>query len=96
MKKDCRKWTLHWRYCNFETLDSMQNYVINQSTNISTSLATWGSSWVSKEARCTKEYDFLGFSCCFSARIGKTSKTSKIQPKTAVFWAVFQSLINFG
>ena len=86
MKKDCRKWTLHWRYCNFETLDSMQNYVINQSTNISTSLATWGSSWVSKEARCTKEYDFLGVSRCFSVRIEQTSKN---HPKLNRFGSIF-------
>ena len=46
----------------------------------STSLATWGSSWGSKEAKFIKEFDFLGFSRCFSARIEKSSKTSKIQP----------------
>ena len=34
----------------------------------STSLATWGSSWGSKEAKFMKEFDFLGFSHCFSAK----------------------------
>ena len=44
----------------------------------STSLMTWGSSWASKEAKFIKEFDFLGFSRCFSARIEQASKTSKI------------------
>ena len=35
----------------------------------STSLATWGSSWESKEAKFIKEFDFLGFSHCFSVKI---------------------------
>ena len=41
---------------------------------ISTSLATWGSNWVSREAKFIKEFDFLGFSRCFSDRIEQTSK----------------------
>ena len=44
----------------------------------STSLATWGSSWASTEAKFIKEFEFLSFSCCFSARIEKSLKTSKI------------------
>ena len=44
----------------------------------STSLATWGSSWASTEAKFIKEFEFLSFSRCFSARIEKSSKTSKI------------------
>ena len=44
----------------------------------STSLASWGSSWLFKEPKFIKEFDFLGFSRCFSARIEKSSKTSKI------------------
>ena len=40
----------------------------------STSLATWGSNWVSKEVKFIKEFDFLGFSRCFSVRIEQTSK----------------------
>ena len=46
----------------------------------SISLATWGSSYGSKEAKFIKEFDFLGFSRCFSAKIEKSSKTSKTQP----------------
>ena len=41
---------------------------------ISTSLASWGSSWVSKEAKFIKKFDFLGFSRCFSVRIEQTLK----------------------
>ena len=50
----------------------------------SSSLVTWGSSWASKEAKFIKEFDFLGFSRCFSARIEKSSKTSKIQPNCVI------------
>ena len=41
---------------------------------ISTSLARWGSSWGSKEAKFREKFDFLDFSRCFSARIEQTSK----------------------
>ena len=61
----------------------------------STSLATWGSNWTSKERKFIKEFDFLGFSRCFSARIEKTSKTSKIQPNCVVlrwFFGVYSIL----
>ena len=57
---------------------------------ISTSLATWGSNWVSKEAKFIKEFDFLGFSRCFSARIEKSSKTSKIQPNCVILRRFFE------
>ena len=49
---------------------------------ISTSLATWGSNWASKEAKFIKEFNFLGFSRCFSAKIKQTSKK---HPKMAQF-----------
>ena len=49
---------------------------------ISTSLATWGSNWASKEAKFIKEFNFLGFSRCFSAKIKQTSKN---HPKMAQF-----------
>ena len=48
----------------------------------STSIAPLGSRWVSKEAENFKELEFLGFSRCFSVRIEKSSKTSKIDQKT--------------
>jgi len=35
----------------------------------STSLTNWGSNWVPKEAKFIKEFDFIGFSRCFSVRI---------------------------
>ena len=56
----------------------------------STSLATWGSSLESKEAKFIKEFDFLGFSRCFSARIEKSSKTSKIQPNCVILRWFFE------
>ena len=45
----------------------------------STSLVSWGSSWASKEAKFIKEFNFLGSSRCFSAKIEKYSETSKIE-----------------
>ena len=57
---------------------------------ISTSLASWGSSWVSKEAKFIKEFDFLGFSRCFSARIEKSSKMSKIEPNCVILGWFFE------
>ena len=57
---------------------------------ISTSLASWGSSWVSKEAKFIKEFNFLGFSRCFSARIEQSSKTSKIQPNCVILGWFFE------
>ena len=56
----------------------------------STSLATWGSSLVSKGAKFVKKFDFLGFSHCFSARIEKSSKTSKIQPNCVILRWFFE------
>ena len=60
----------------------------------STNLVTWGTSWASKEAKFIKEFNFLGFSHCFSARIEQSSKTSKIQPNCVIFEEVFWSLLN--
>ena len=57
---------------------------------IFTSLATWGSSLVSKEAKFNKEFDFLNFSGCFSARIEQSSKTSKMQPNCVIFGWFFE------
>ena len=57
---------------------------------ISTSLATWGSNWVSKKAKFFKEFDFLAFSRCFSARIEKSSKMSKIEPDCVIFGWFFE------
>ena len=62
----------------------------------STSLASLGSSWVSKEAKFIKEFDFLGFSRCFSAIIKKTSKMSKIEPNCVILRWFFLSLFNFN
>ena len=56
----------------------------------STSLATWGSNWTSKERKFIKEFDFLGFSRCFSVRIEKSSKTSKIQPNCVILRWFFE------
>ena len=56
----------------------------------STSLTSLGSSWVSKEAKFIKEFDFLGFSRCFSARIEKSSKMSKIEPNCVILGWFFE------
>ena len=52
--------------------------------------APLGSSRVSKEAKNFKEFKFLGLSRCFSVRIEESSKTSKIQPKTAILGRFFE------
>ena len=57
---------------------------------IFTSLARLWSSWVSKEAKFIKKFDFLGFSRCFSARIEQSSKTSKIQPYCVILGCFFE------
>ena len=54
------------------------------------SLASWGSSWASKEAKFLKEFDFLGFSHCFSAIIEKTSEMSKIEPNCVILGWFFE------
>ena len=63
---------------------------MTQDSFHSTSLASWGSSWVSKEAKFIKEFDFLGFSRCFSARIEKSSKMSKIEPNCVILGWFFE------
>ena len=45
---------------------------------------------MSKEAKNFKELEFLGLSCYFSVRIEVSSKTYKIQPKTAVWGQFFK------
>ena len=52
--------------------------------------APLGSSRVSKEAKNFKELEFLGLGRCFSVRIEESSKTSKIQPKTAILGWFFE------
>ena len=59
-------------------LQCTQGFLTTDSFH-STSLATWGSKWGSKEVKFIKEFDFLGFSRCFSARIEQSSKIFKIQ-----------------
>ena len=64
----------------------------------STSLVPLGSNWVSEEAENFKELEFFGLVRCFSVKTKKSSKTSKIEPKTwkkCHFGAVFQNLCNF-
>ena len=52
--------------------------------------APLGSSRVSKESKNFKEFEFLGLSRCFSVTIEESSKTSNIQPKTAIFGWFFE------
>ena len=60
----------------------------------STSLVSWGSSRASKAAEFFKEFDFLGFNCCFSAKIEISSKTSKIEANMT-FWGDFWKFVQF-
>ena len=66
--------------------------------NICTSLVPLGANWVSKEAENFKELEFFGLVRYFSVKTEKSSKTSKIEPKTwkkRHFWVVFRNLCNF-
>ena len=74
---------------SFTHLHNTQGFLTPDSFH-STSLATWGSSWGSKEAKFIKEFDFLGFSRCFSARIEKSSKMSKIEPNCVILGWFFE------
>ena len=56
----------------------------------STSLETWGSSMASKEAKFIKEFDFLGFSRCFSAKIEQSSTMSKTWPNCVILGWFFE------
>ena len=64
----------------------------------STSLAPFRANCVSEEAENFKELKFFGLVRCFSVKTEKSSKTSKIEPKTwrnCHFWTVFRNLYNF-
>ena len=52
---------------------------------ISTILTTWVSSWVSKEAKFIKDFNFLGFSPFVLVRIEQTSKN---HPKMTQFGCI--------
>ena len=56
----------------------------------STILASWGSSKVPKAAEFHREFNFLGFSHCFSARIKQSSKTFKIKPNYVILGWFFE------
>ena len=69
----------------------MLNFKTKRKTGyISTSLVTWASTGASKEVKFFKELTFLGFACYFSAKIEKSSKTSKIQPNCVIFGWFFE------
>ena len=63
-------------------LQSTQGF-LTQDLFHSTSLATWGSSGASKEAKFFKELTFCGFVCYFLAKIEQSSKMSKTELKNA-------------
>ncbi len=83
---------LPWRnYAQSTNVTSLGHTGVFASRIISfLTFAPLGSSRVSKEAIYFKELEFLGLSCCFSVRIEESSKTSKIQPKTAIFGWFFE------
>ena len=85
---------LHLIFCMYLCT---QGYLPPESFR-STSLAPLGANWVSKEAENFKELEFFGLVRYFSVKTEKSSKTSKIEPKTwkkRHFWAVFWNLCNF-
>ena len=57
---------------------------------ISASLASWGSSGASKEAKFFKELGFLGLVRYFSAKIEQSSKMSKTKLENAHFGWFFK------
>ena len=59
----------------------------------SNSLATWGSSWVSIEAKFIKNFHFLGFRLCLSLRIEQTSKN---HPKMTQFGWILDVFEDFS
>ena len=105
---NCQKMCSTFAVCDNQGYSDLLSYGVNpQGTQgflpselfHSTSLALLGSSWVPKKAENLKEHECLGLSRCFSVRIKKSSKTSKIVPKTIEkrhFLVVFQSLIIFS
>ena len=69
----------------------MSNFKTKCKTGyISTSLATWGSNWVSKEAKFIKKFDFLRFSRCFSVRIEQTSKNHLKMTQNSQIFDLFE------
>ena len=58
-----------------------QGYLPPESLS-STSPGPLGAKWVSKEAENFKELEFFGLVRYFSVKTEKSSKTSKIEPKT--------------
>ena len=56
----------------------------------SNSLANWGSSGASIEAKFHKVFNFLGFVRYFSARIEQSSKTLKFEVNNANFGWFFE------
>ena len=58
--------------------------------SISTTFALSVTIRVSNEAKFFQEVKFLGFMHCFSVKIKKSSKMSKIQPKTCKKCHVFE------
>ena len=71
------------------TLSHTEGFLTPDSFH-SASLVTWGSSCASKEAKFIKEFNFLGFSRCFSARIEQSSKKFKIQSNGVILGWFFE------
>ena len=61
--------------------------------SISTTFALSMTIRVSNEAKFFQEVKFLGFMRCFSVKIEKSSKMSKIQPKTCKKYHIFENFL---
>ena len=71
--------------------DSLTKGFLTLDSFHSTSLATWGLSWASREAKFIKEFDYLCFSCCFWQNCAIFKKKSKIQSNCVILYG-FSSL----
>ena len=75
------------------TLQCTEGFLIPKSFH-STSLATWGSSWVSKEAKFITEFDFLGFRAVFQPELKNIQKCPKLS-QIVLFWGGFLKFFQF-
>ena len=66
-------------------LSHFKQGLLTQDLSYSTSLATWGSSWASKEVKFFKKLTFLDFMRYFSAKIEQSNKL-----KNVLLWWFFK------
>ena len=92
---------LHFKVCQLAMehpvgvldLKIIANDTILLIISISTTFALSVTIRVSNEAKFFQEVKFLGFMRCFSVKIEKSSKMSKIQPKTCKKYHIFEDFL---